>query len=320
MERVIEVENNQIAKTILYNGFATGQQNHLYIVVGDSLEQQRTLYKWFIKLHICERRSEWRVCNTCTRCLQVEHNNYINNIVVARDEDKKSIGIDALHELQAAFVTTSHIHAERFFCIEEAETLTVQAINSILKFLEEPQGNTIGFLFTTNETKLLPTIRSRGQLLRLLPAEDEEQRHRIGKKIADPSLRVAARFLLSLGYEEKTVLKQTPLLNEVVRSFVETLARGVPPIVAQIELEAFVKKTKSGTMALEFLTHYIDSCLKDDVVETNEDIRLFLTKFGHSVYIAAANALENKRYHFGNSMLLTDFSLRLTEEISEAQV
>lgn len=54
------------------------------------------------------------------------------------------------------------------YIINLVENMNVQAINSLLKFLEEPPANTYAFLTTENETKVLPTILSRCEKLRML--------------------------------------------------------------------------------------------------------------------------------------------------------
>jgi len=309
----------QVAKTILYNGFARGKQNHLYIVVGSSLEAQRALYEWYVQLHTCAARTDDVVCRKCQACVQVAHHNYVNSVVVQRASDRKSIGLDAIADLQAAFVTTAQLDSARFFCIEEAQSLTVQAMNSVLKFLEEPQGQTIGFLFTTSETKLLATIRSRGQIIRLLAREDEAQAARLAKKLTDPLYVAAAQFLLNVGYEEKVVLKQVPSLFELIFSFLNDLAEGSAPIIAQIALENFAKKTKTATMGLEFLLYVLESYLKDNTTfAVDQSLAHFLSLHAHDLYIVAYQAVDKKRYHVSISTLLTDFSLLLTDRLTLA--
>jgi hypothetical protein len=309
----------QVAKTILYNGFVRDKQNHLYIVVGASLHAQRALYEWYVSLHACTARDGDTVCGHCQACVQIAHHTYVNSIIVQRPTERKSIGLEAIADLQATFVTTSQLAGTRFFCIEEAETLTVQAMNSVLKFLEEPQGATIGFLFTTSETKLLATIRSRGQVLRLLPSVDRTQTVRVAKKLPDAFEQTAAQVLLSAGYEEKVVIKQVPALHALSLTFLRELAGGSAPIVAQIALENFVKKTKTTTMVLEFLLYLLESYIKDERALTVEPLlSQFLTTHAAAIYIAAYQAVDNKRYHVSMSTLLTDFSLRLTDSLSAA--
>jgi len=309
---VRNVQKLRMTQTILYNGFEEQQQNHLYIIVSNNLKQQRELYNWYLKLHACAERTGHMVCNTCASCRQIDNGNYINNTIVQRHEDRARIGLDVIADLQETFSTKAHIHGARFFCIEEAERLTVQAMNSVLKFLEDPQGHTIGFLFTTNESKLLPTIRSRGQILRLVGCIDAEQERRVAKKLPTTIMQTAAHVLLLNGHDERIVIKQVPLLYDVLTGFFGKLSRGVSPIVAQMEMEAISKKTKTGTMVLEMLVHVLECFLKDDALPDIDDADLvFVARQWHNMYLAAYEALDKKRYHFGASMLFTTFSLDL---------
>ncbi len=67
--------------------------------------------------------------------------------------------------LQELFKTYSLTNKNRIYIIEEAEKLNQYASNCLLKFLEEPQSNIYAFLITSNVNKILPTIKSRCQLL-----------------------------------------------------------------------------------------------------------------------------------------------------------
>ena len=62
----------------------------------------------------------------------------------------------------------------KVYIIDDAEKMTVQAQNALLIILEEPPENTIIFLVTQNSSLLLPTIRSRAQILRTSLFSSEE--------------------------------------------------------------------------------------------------------------------------------------------------
>lgn len=315
MKHVHEIE---VAKRILSNAFSKKLPNHLYILVANDVTQQRALYQWYIKLHACEKRQGLTVCDACQACVQIRQGNYVNSIVVQKPEDKKSIGIELIHDLQANFMTTAQLDAERFFCIENADSLTVQAANSILKFLEEPQGQTSGFLFVKNEQALLPTIRSRGQVLRLRDEVDVLTQKRIAKKITNPLLQQVAYFLLQNGYEEKQVLKSlTPSYTTII-NFATKLANGAPPIIAQTDLEALAQKTKTGTLILEVLVYILDEHIKTGAVFTEmpEHVMQFVTEHALLLYLAAYHAVQKQKYHLGVGMLFTSFSLELTEMLN----
>ena len=75
----------------------------------------------------------------------------------------------------AASTQTKSI-ASKVFIVDEAELLNFQTQNAILKTLEEPPPGTVIILVTSNEDRLLPTIRSRCQRVSFAPLDDDAMR------------------------------------------------------------------------------------------------------------------------------------------------
>ncbi len=79
--------------------------------------------------------------------------------------DPTSIGIKAIQDLVLSLALSTA--SPRLIWIEEAQTLTPEASNALLKLLEEPPPATTIYLTCPNSTALLPTIRSRCQIVSL---------------------------------------------------------------------------------------------------------------------------------------------------------
>lgn len=306
---------NQIARDILYNGFTREQQNHLYVIIAPNPQQQQALYKWYIKLHCCEQRTGQTACDQCANCQRVEHDNYLNSVVLARQEDKKSIGVEEVQQLQAQFVTTAYEDGVRFFCIEDADMLTVQAANSILKFLEEPVGQTVGFLFAKNEQKLLPTIRSRAQMVRLLEETNEQLIDEIALKIADPFLAECTKYLIQIGYEPEVVYKHVEQLYATLETYCTKVANGSPYIVAQTELEKIASKTKTATMVLDLFSFILAEHIKTKQCfdAAPEHVSGYMSEHADVFYFKLYHALQLKSQHASMQTIVTQFSLLLCD-------
>lgn len=83
-----------------------------------------------------------------------------------------------LKELHKEITYTSTELSRKIYLINRVEMLTTSAANSLLKFLEEPDGNTTAILVTENIQRVLGTIQSRCQILNFLDTpmgEYEEQ-------------------------------------------------------------------------------------------------------------------------------------------------
>lgn len=99
---------------------------------------------------------------------RVSNHQYIK---IVTPKDKKTISIDDVRELQkfVQLKTSGKENLRRAAIIEQAEALTHEAQNALLKILEEPPADTIIILTASHVRALLPTIRSRVRLISLTP-------------------------------------------------------------------------------------------------------------------------------------------------------
>lgn len=106
-----------------------------------------------------------------------------------------SLKIDQFRELRATLGFGSHEGGYRITLITNAETLTPQAANSLLKLLEEPPRDWILLLTATDANLLLPTLVSRCQRVRLRPFPQESLEHVLTAQGVNPDrARDAARL------------------------------------------------------------------------------------------------------------------------------
>lgn len=87
-----------------------------------------------------------------------------SDVVIVKPINDKIVKEQIL-ELQNKLKSCSQTHKNRVYIINEAHKMNDYAANSLLKFLEEPESNIYAFLITTNINKILPTIKSRCQVL-----------------------------------------------------------------------------------------------------------------------------------------------------------
>lgn len=85
-------------------------------------------------------------------------------LTVVAPEEKASIGIEQIRRLQTDLsLKTYSASGQRVILVDEAEKLTVEAQNALLKVIEEPPEATVIILTATDPQRLLPTVRSRSQ-------------------------------------------------------------------------------------------------------------------------------------------------------------
>ncbi len=91
-----------------------------------------------------------------------------------RKEDKHEIGVDLAREFSGRLALSSFSDSYRIGIIHEADLLTIEAANALLKSLEEASDRAIIFLVTEEADRLPETIRSRSQLIMFRPVSTDE--------------------------------------------------------------------------------------------------------------------------------------------------
>ena len=95
-------------------------------------------------------------CEECINCKRINHGNHPDIHIV--EPDGLSIKKQQIHQLQEEFSKTGVESNQKLYMIYHADKMTVNAANSLLKFLEEPHEQTYAVLITEQPQKMLPTI------------------------------------------------------------------------------------------------------------------------------------------------------------------
>ena len=147
------------------NSFNAKKLSHAYLISGNPGTPLLEVAKYFAKSILCDDPDPL-ACNSCITCLRIDDENYPDFIVI--DGSKGRIKKEEVNDIETQFEKTAfESKGIMVYILHLVENMTVEAINSILKFLEEPGSEIYAFLTTNNETGILPTIISRCQVLRL---------------------------------------------------------------------------------------------------------------------------------------------------------
>lgn len=134
------------------------------ILSGKAGSGKRTLAKIASMSIAC--RNNLRPCLECETCRKISAGISPDVTFIGLQKDKKSIGIDAVREIKAtAYIAPNDLDI-KCYIIQDADTMTVQAQNALLKLFEEPPPGVYFILLCTSSASLLPTVRSRAPELR----------------------------------------------------------------------------------------------------------------------------------------------------------
>ena len=164
VEKYLKNYQPVIYQTFL-NSLQKDQLSHAYLISGSNGAPLLDVATFFAKSILCDDPSPL-ACNSCITCLRVDDGNYPDFFVF--DGSKATIKKEAVTTIESAFEKKAFENKGiRVYVLHLIENMTIEAINSILKFLEEPGQKVYAFLTTNNENVILPTIISRCQVLRL---------------------------------------------------------------------------------------------------------------------------------------------------------
>ncbi|HIT63612.1 MAG TPA: DNA polymerase III subunit delta' [Candidatus Ventrimonas merdavium] len=145
--------------------------SHAYILTGEAGMGRKSLANAFALTLLCEKgKSE--PCMECHACKQVLSGNHPDLIYVSH-EKPGSIGVDDIRtQINDTILVRPYSSYYKIYIVDEAEKMTQQAQNALLKTIEEPPSYAIILLLTTNQEAFLPTILSRCVQLKLKPLKD----------------------------------------------------------------------------------------------------------------------------------------------------
>lgn len=163
MARLIDqIPKLEREKSVLLNALFSGRFPQVLTLVSADAGKMLDLAWAVTQALVCE--GEAAPCGHCGPCLRVEAKQ--SESVLLIEPKGLTVKVDQVREV-LDFVSLKVMGRARVVIFQEAEHLGLQAANSLLKTLEEPSENTYFLLLTNSRESLLPTIRSRTQVLRL---------------------------------------------------------------------------------------------------------------------------------------------------------
>lgn len=168
MQRFEQLEHVQpVAVKMLKQMINHQRMAHAYLIYGDQGTKKRAIAETLALRLFCRETDTPEPCLVCRDCKRVMSGNHPDLHWIK--PDGLSIKKDQIEALQREFIYSGVESNRKVYVIEDADLMTVNASNRLLKFLEEPNQETTAILLTKNHHQLLDTIRSRCQIIALRP-------------------------------------------------------------------------------------------------------------------------------------------------------
>ena len=214
------IGHDQIIEQLLH-AIESNRVAGAYLFAGPANIGKETVARYFAKSINCTA-SEQGSCNSCLSCRKIENGNH-PDVQIIRPSGAW-MKIDQIRELQKWIVYQPLEGKRKVYILTEVDCMNLEAANCLLKTLEEPPAGSVLVLITSNLDALLPTIRSRCQIIDFHPLAIPEiaayliQQYNLEEHKAFPiaslSSGAVGKALTRLGEEENISQEEIPEIIE----------------------------------------------------------------------------------------------------------
>lgn len=244
----------------IYNTFINSLKfnkvSQAYLIKGSDGTPTLDIALFLAKTLICEEPSPL-ACSSCLNCIRFEEGNYADFMLI--DGSKNTIKVGDIENLQK-FLSSSSLEKQgkKIYIINRLENANKEAVNALLKTLEEPTSSVYAFITTQNEAKILPTIISRCQILSLLPINKSiVKQNAINEGVLLEDADILSYFycdveVIKQKSEEENYKEQKKLLYETLNAL--TISSEEAIYYAQTNLIKKIKTKEDARLYIDLLS------------------------------------------------------------------
>lgn len=233
------VENNRVS--------------HAYILNGERGSGKKMLANLFAMTLLCETGDN-EPCGKCHSCKQAESGNH-PDIIRVTHEKPNSISVDDIRtQVNNTVDIKPYQGPYKVYIIPQADMMTPQAQNAILKTIEEPPSYAVFLLLTENAETLLPTINSRCVMLKLRNIKDTLIKKYLMENLEIPDYKADMCTAFAQGNMGRAImLANSDHFNEIREEAVQLLKH-----IREMELNEIVAAVKNISVYKLEITDYLD--------------------------------------------------------------
>lgn len=251
-----KIRGQRFAKKYLSNSIKSNMISHAYMFEGPSGVGKNTMAR-----------------ELATTLLEME-NLFNSPDYIEITPDGNSIKIAQIRKLQSDILVKPY-KSYKIYVIDEAQKMTVEAQNALLKTLEEPPKYAIIILITNNKESLLDTIKSRCEIIKFTPIPLVEVADYLTQIGVDKN-RASLLANFSRGSMQKAIeLSESEdfhIMREEVQKYVETFLTG--SMLDIMDIQSSIEKYKDNiTNVLDLLVNYFRDIM---MVKENVDSSMII--------------------------------------------
>jgi DNA polymerase-3 subunit delta' len=236
------------------NAHRNGRLGHALLIAGPAGVGKRRFAEVLAAGLLCQTaRSGPAACGYCRSCLLTAAGTHTDSFVVAPEEDKRDIAIDAIRAMTERLSLSAQHGGARVARVDPADALNEFSVNALLKTIEEPTPNSYLLLATSRPQTLPATLRSRCQRVRIAVPEHEVALAWLTSQQSEQSGHLADELAVALQIVQGAPLAASAVLESDLatryRGWIDALDRltrgGIDPLeaaaqVAKEDARAFI--------------------------------------------------------------------------------
>lgn len=249
---------------LLVNNITNSRFSHAYLINGNFNTPLLDVSFFIAKCILCSNKDiNDTICPTCQKIISKKYDDLLSLIVI--DGNKETIGKEDVLKIEDRFTKTSIEKNLNFvYIINCVENMTKEAINALLKYLEEPNENVYAILTTKNVNQVLPTIVSRCQNLKIISENKNEILSNFN--IKDVPLKYG-EILINFSLEESEIL--TLYSDKTIKSIIDNTLNYLNNIdnkykrhfIIETDIIPLLNKDFYSRFAIDLLTLFLSQSI-----------------------------------------------------------
>lgn len=240
----------------IQNAVREDKVSHAYILNGERGSGKKMLANLFARTLQCESHGT-DPCGMCHSCIQMESGSH-PDVIYVHHEKPNSISVDDIRtQVNNDIMIKPYQGPYKIYIISEADLMTPQAQNALLKTIEEPPEYAVIFLLAENAQQLLPTITSRCVMLKLRNIRDTLIRKYLMEQMGVPDYKADMCAAFAQGNVGRAImLANSEQFNELREEAVQLLK-----YMPDMEMEEIIKAIKRISAYKMEINDYLDIIL-----------------------------------------------------------
>lgn len=277
MLRFQDIIGHDQIKEHFQNAIENHKVSHAYILTGEAGMGRKSLANAFALALLCEK-GQIEPCMQCHACKQVLSGNHPDLIYVTH-EKPNSIGVDDIREqINDTIMVRPYSSYYKIYIVDEAEKMTQQAQNALLKTIEEPPSYAIIILLTTNQEAFLPTILSRCVQMKLKPLRDFVVKSYLVEALHVPEADADIYAAFARGNLGKAISLVSSEDFKLMRQEVLHMLRHIKEMDIS-ELLDYIRKLKEDNLDLDECLDFMQMWYRDVLLyKVTKDMNLLIFK------------------------------------------